>query len=173
MTEPERQAFSIEPLSQHHDLRAFCCGNALIDKFCREDAHRDHRAGRCRVFVALDDGGNVIGFYSLLIRSLEPKTLINIGYGKRDIPALYLAMIGVSEALQRQKLGTALMVHAFEGVGIVAERAGVHCLWLEAVDEIVAGIYEGIGFQRFGDGTRRMYMTVASIRAALAEPGAT
>lgn len=124
-----------------------------------------------RVFVACEDGEKrVLGFYSLVTSTLEAKTFP--GFGKRLIPAVYLAMIGVRQNWREQNkgTGTALMVDAFNRTLAIAEHAGVYCLWLDAMDEDVARFYEGIQFQRVREGELRMYIPIQTIRDAVAVP---
>ena len=160
--------YRIEPLGPQHDRGAFCCGNGLIDAFCTEHALKDHEKGKVRVFVACPDATNeVVGFYSLCLSTLEPKTILNIGYGKRPIPAIYLAMVGVTKTHARKGLGTALMTDAFARTLQIVENAGAYCLWLDAVDEPTAEFYAGLDFRRITEGQLRMYIAVQTIRDAL------
>lgn len=158
----------IEPLGQQHDRGAFCCGNTIIDKWCRESAQKEHDKYRTRVFVACPvDSKRVLGFYSLTIRSLAPRRLIDIGFGQRDIPAIYFAMLGVSEDVAKQGIGSALMFDAFQRSLEVAENAGAYCLWLTSVSDDKAKWYKGKQFDFIEAGKLEMYIPLATIRDAL------
>jgi hypothetical protein len=162
--------FRIEPLGPDHDRGAFCCGNPTIDSFCTEQALKDHDKGKVRVFVACpDDTNRVVGFYSLVVATLEPRVFP--GFGKRRIPALYLAMVGVHEEWRAgvKGTGTALMVHAFQRTLEIADRAGLYCLFLDAVDDKTAGFYAGIQFERITEGKLAMYIAIPTIRDALSD----
>jgi len=162
-------AFRIEPLGAHHDRGAFCCGNQIIDRFCREQALKDHDKYRVRVFVACEEGSQaVVGFYSLCTSTLAARTFP--GFGSRMIPAVYLAMVGVAEGRQGQGLGTALMTDALVRTLNIAENAGAYCLWLNAVDQETAEFYEGLEFSRMTDGGLEMYIAIPTIADALADP---
>lgn len=121
-----------------------------------------------RVFVACPEGSDIVaGFYSLCLSRLEPRTFMNIGYGKRPIPAVYLPMIGVDEAHARKGLGTALMADAFSRTLVIADNAGAYCLWLDAVDAETAAFYAGLDFRPITEGELRMYIPVQTISDAL------
>ena len=126
-----------------------------------------------RVFVACPaETIRVVGFYSLVVSTLEPAVFP--GFGKRRIPALYLAMVGVHEEWRTaiRGTGTALMVHAFERTLEIADRAGLYCLCLDAADQRTAGFYEGIQFKRITDGKLGMYIAIPTIRDALSDEAA-
>ncbi len=170
MGAPDPPAIRIKPLGPQHDRGAFCCGNDQIDAFCRDRAQKDHDRYRTRVFVACPDASNVVvGFYSLSVRSIAPRTILNIGFGSWDIPGVYLGMIGVCQDVAKGGIGSALMLDAFTRTLKVAENAGTYCLWLTAIDEERAAWYAARDFVRMEPGKLDMYVPVETIRAVLAE----
>src|SRR5437763_5182827 len=54
----------IEPLGKH-DRAAFSCGVAALDDWFRLRAGQDEKRNVARVFVAIDDRREIVGFYSL------------------------------------------------------------------------------------------------------------
>lgn len=161
--------YTIEPLGPQHDRGAFCCGNAIIDRFCTEQAQKDHDRYKVRVRVACDEGCiRVQGFYSLCVSTLAEKTIFGLNkFGKRPIPAVYLAMIGVTEERAGKGLGKVLMRDAFQRTLVVADNAGAYCLWLDAVDEEKAEFYAKLGFERIEPNQLRMYIPIETIRDAV------
>jgi hypothetical protein len=161
--------YIIEPLGPHHDRGAFCCGNAIIDKFFKKQALKDHQLFQVRVQVACEEGSSeVVGFYSLCVSTLEPQKIPDAKkFGKRPIPALYLAMIGVTQKHARKGLGTDLLRDAIRRTLLVAENAGAYCLWLQAVDEEKAAFYEQGQFKIITEGKLEMYIAINTIRDAL------
>jgi predicted N-acetyltransferase YhbS len=161
--------YIIEPLGPHHDRGAFCCGNATIDAFCRDRALKDHERFKVRVQVACEEGSSaVVGFYSLCVSTLEANRIFGLKkFGKRPIPALYLAMVGVTQKHAGNGLGGELMRDAFKRTLYVAENAGAYCLWLQAVDEEKAAFYEHLQFERITKGKLDMFIAIDTIRDAL------
>lgn len=162
--------YLIEPLGPQHDRGAFCCGNDVIDQFCRDRAQKDHDRYKVRLRIARDEGSaEVAGFYSLVTSVLKPKRIFNVAkFGDRPIPAVYLAMLGVTEAHAGNGLGQALMYDAFERTALVADNAGAYCLWLQAVDERTAGYYEKLQFTRIEGTGLDMYIPIDTIKDVIA-----
>ncbi len=160
--------YVIEPLGPQHDRGAFCCGNEVIDKFFVERGLADHNRRKVRIRIARAESSDVLGFYSLVASTLAPKRILGVvKFGPRPIPAIYLAMIGVCEAIQGLQLGKALMLDAFEQAISVADRVGAYCLWLQAVDERTVAFYEKLGFERVEPGGLEMYIPIDTIVDAL------
>jgi GNAT superfamily N-acetyltransferase len=76
-------------------------------------------------------------------------------------------MIGIIERLQGNKIGKALMLHAFAKTLEVAEHIGVYALTLEAINDQKAATYKKWGFTPFIEGELLMFIPVATIRTAL------
>lgn len=112
-----------------------------------------------------ENSSHVVGFYSLVTSVLEPKRILKLPkFGSRPIPAIYLAMLGVTEEHSGNGLGQALMYDAFERAALIADNAGAYCLWLQAVDDRTVGYYEKLQFQKIEQGGRDMYIPIETIR---------
>ena len=137
----------IAPICSDHCVSDFCCGNEYIDNWCRKTALKDHNKFKSRAFVAtLGSSNDVVGIYSLTVRSLQPRAIKDVGFGKRDIPAIYFATLGISQSAQGAGYGSAMMLDAFERTLRIADDVGVYCLWLTAVDQPTSAFYEKLGF---------------------------
>ena len=162
----------IGALTDAHDREEFCCDNEFIDNWCRKTCHKEHAAYKARVFAGTDNGhSKVLGLYSLTIRSLQPKVIKNIGYGRRDIPAVYFATLGVTNEAKGKGVGSALMYDSFKRTLEISEHVGVYCLWLTAVDAETCKFYEKLGFEYIDPDTKDnldMYIPRAAIADAVA-----
>jgi hypothetical protein len=69
--------YSVEPWRPDHDATGFSSGMASIDKYIKEQAHRDMSSRTSLVFVLLEPRGNVIRAYY---------TLSSIGVLFNDLP---------------------------------------------------------------------------------------
>lgn len=122
--------------------------------------------------VACPEGtDDVVGFYSLCVSTLEPKKILGVAkFGKRPIPAVYLAMLGVTQEHAKRGLGKALMRDAFERTLAVADNAGAYCLWLTAVDDEKARFYASLQFERIAPDGLDMYIPLPTMREGLGIP---
>ena len=165
-------AVRITPLEQHHVREAFCCSEPRINTFLIDRSLQDHQGYKVRVFVAtVDDDPKVLGFYSLQLSALASGKIMGKckqKFGKRPIPAVYLSMVGVQEEYEGKKIGTQLMLHAFERTMTIADNAGTYCLYLDAVSEKRAAWYEQLQFTRIPSEPLVMYIPIQTIAAALA-----
>lgn len=161
---------TITPLEDHHLREAFCCDNEIIDGFFRKRALKDHNANKVRVRVALLGADpTAIGFYSLALKTLAPKSIggaIGNKFGKWPIPCVYLSMIATDTAFAGQGLGKDMMLHVFQRTLEVADLAGVACLTLDAVNEERAQWYERLTFKRIAADDLGMYIPLGTIRQA-------
>src|SRR3982074_813134 len=152
---PEEINIQIEPLDQTHDRGAFCCAStSKIQNYCRNNARKDHDLYKVRVYVAVrPETKRVLGFYSLVLKSLVPEDVSDVAKDKFErveaVPAIYLAMLGVSDECAGGKIGKKLIRHAIERSLEIAELAGAFALALDALDDGVAGLYAELGFDLF------------------------
>lgn len=160
----------IKPLDSELDLGAFSCGHKLLDKFLKDKAATEHAAYKVRVFVACAPGDKCpLGYYALTVTTLvgsEVSEAAASKFPKFNVPAIYLALIGVNKDHQSKGIGRLLMEDVLDRSLSIAENAGIWAVALDAVSEEVAKIYEGYGFERFVEGERKMYMALQTVRDA-------
>jgi len=59
-------AYTIEPFDpERHDRAAFSCGVKQVDNYFQKTANKLAKADNVRLYVMVDPGGSVIGFYAL------------------------------------------------------------------------------------------------------------
>ena len=120
-------------------------------------------------FVALDDAGEIAGYYTLAATSIAfdalPAPLTKRLPCYPVIPAMLLGRLAVAIRYQGKGLGRALIADALirtEGFGV-----GVYALIVDAKDARAAAFYERLGFSRIPDEARRMFLPMATALAAL------
>src|SRR6185312_3329158 len=106
---------AIEPLGKH-ERAAFSCGVAALDDWFRLRAGQDEKRNVARVFVAIDDQGRIVGFYSLssftlAIADLPPE------HAKRlpryyAIPAALIGRLARNEKVRAESVGDLLLANA-------------------------------------------------------------
>jgi GNAT superfamily N-acetyltransferase len=152
------------------DRAAFCCGEWELCEFFQNHAADHHEKYLARTYVALYEG-EVVGYYWLVTQSHIPGRVSNEALSKLGsvtfAPCVYLGMIAVRYDLHGNRIGKALMMHAFSVTLEVAERAGVYALTLWAIDQDKADTYRRWGFAPFIEGELWMYIPLYTIRKLL------
>jgi predicted GNAT family N-acyltransferase len=171
-TRPEPIVVRIEPLVSSHERGAFTCKSTpKIQNYCRNNAWKEHDLYKVRVYVAvLPSTKKVVGFYSLVLTSLNPKKVSQAAKDKfarvEAVPAIYLGMIGVSDECAGGKVGAELLRDAIEKSLQISEIAGAYALALDALDEEVAELYAKFDFEPFVEGELKMFLALNVARDA-------
>jgi GNAT superfamily N-acetyltransferase len=164
----------IGPLDSSMNRAAFCCLEPELCLFFRDHAATHHDQHFARVYVATYDGA-VAGYYWLIAQSHAAAKISLQASTKFEriafAPCVYLGMIAVQWEMQDNKIGKALMMHAFGRTLEVAKHVGVYALTLEAINEAKAKTYERWNFTRFVEAELLMYIPLTTIRRVLNEAG--
>lgn len=161
---------AIEPLGKH-DRAAFSCGVASLDDWFRLRAGQDEKRNVARVFVAIDDQGGIVGFYSLssftlTIADLPPD------YAKRlprydAIPAALIGRLARDEKVRGEGIGELLLADAVRRVIGAARSLAVFAIVVEATDENAAAFYRDFGFMPFPNRPLRLFMPASEAAEAV------
>jgi GNAT superfamily N-acetyltransferase len=163
----------IKPLASAHERGAFSCASTRkIQNFCRNNAMKDHDLYKVRVYVACRPIEHVVlGYYSLVLTVLNPDDVSGEAQEKfsrvKAVPAIYLAMLGVSDDCAGGKIGKRLVAHAIDRALEISEIAGAYAIALDALDDEVAEMYGELGFEKFAEGERKMFMPLSEARSAM------
>jgi GNAT superfamily N-acetyltransferase len=161
---------AIEPLGKH-DRAAFSCGVAALDDWFRLRAGQDEKRNVARVFVAIDDRREIVGFYSLssftlAIDELPPE------HAKRlprydAIPAALVGRLARHEKVRGEGIGDLLLADAVRRVIGAARSLAVFAIVVEAADEKAAAFYRDFGFMPFPSRPLRLFMPASEAAAAV------
>lgn len=171
---PDQPKFRIAKFDKAlHDRSAFSCGIKEIDNWLKTSVSDQIKNNRVRLWCAINEEGQVIGFYSLNTQSVRPEKAGELARkGERhEIPALYLPCIAISEDYQEKGLGAALMGHAVSTALNISEQVGAAALILDVHKdehyERRKAFYTRIGFAPLGgDKEERMYLSMKDARAS-------
>lgn len=126
--------YKIEVLSPKHDRTAFSCGIAALDSYIQRQARQDAERNLAAVFVLTSDDRTIAGFYTLSAHSILAADL-PASHAKKlprfPLPVTLLGRMGVSNALQGQRLGEFLLIHALERAWIGSQQVAS---WAVVVD---------------------------------------
>ena len=160
-----------EPLSASHALDGFACEESSLDDWLKRRAVKNQASGASRCF-AVRDGRSVIGYYSLsaggILQEAAPKPM------RRNmpdpLPVLLLGRLAIDRRYHNQGLGRALLRDAMLRAVHVASDAGVFAILVHALSEQAKRFYLSRGFVESPLQPMTLIMTLATIRAILAEP---
>jgi ribosomal protein S18 acetylase RimI-like enzyme len=180
VTFPEPSLLRIERFDpQRHERESFSCGAPTVDNFFRRTANKLAQANHLRVYVLVGDDRTVIGFYAVNAHSVSytelPAAFARNRPGHGQIPAAYIAMIGVDRRHAGKGYGGDLLVDALKRIATAADAIGLAVVMLDILDdgdsEAIARrrrLYQSYGFQPLSSNPLRHVLSVATIRAAFA-----
>ena len=148
----------VEPISSHHLLDSFDCGDERMNRWLRESALEADRRNTARTFVLAEDK-RVLGYYALTAGSVTASNLPSkLGSMPRHpIPVFLLARSAVDLSVQGAGYGRALVRDAvIRSLAANREIAGV-CLMVEALNPRVKKFYSTLGFLESPISPRQMF----------------
>lgn len=132
-----------------HRLDEFECGEPSLDEWLERRAFANQLSGASRIFVVIDDGGRVRGYYALAAGAAGHE--LATSKVKRNtpdsVPVMVLGRLAVDRSAQGQQLGAALLQDAVKRAVSVSRDAGVRALLVHALHERARAFYERYGFQ--------------------------
>ena len=158
-----------EPLAAHHDRAGFDCGEASLNEFLHKRARQnaERNLGVTHVAVAQPGDAPILGYYTLLVRSVERESFA----GAKKLPpgeigVALLARLAVSVTAQGQGLGTQMLLRAMVQTERAARDLGIHALVLHALNERARDWYLGLdfGFELLTDNPLHLCLSMGKIR---------
>ncbi|MDF3414407.1 GNAT family N-acetyltransferase [Sulfitobacter sp. M57] len=152
MTKPKFRVQKFDKAS--HDHEAFSCGIPAMDRWFNESISDQIKANRTRVWCAVDQTGNVVGFYALSAHAVEPSSspALATRRDRHPIPAVYLSALATDLSAQGQGLGSALMADAMAKALEISEIIGAAALVLDVLQDNAYAkrlkFYTDLGFTR-------------------------
>ena len=138
------------PLTGSHDRLAFDCGRPQLNDWLRHVARQHQDKGLSKTFVAIRDEepNRICGYYALTLAELENRHLPPAWRKKlpRRIPGVRLGRRTVDKTCQGKRLGELLLADALRRAALIYKEAGCIGLFVDALDEPLAGYYRGFGF---------------------------
>jgi GNAT superfamily N-acetyltransferase len=166
----------VELLGPHHDRAGFDCGKESLNRYLRETArqHASRNLGVTQVVVPVPGDSVVMGYFTLLTRTLESHIVSEKKLPSGPLGVVLLGRLAVDRHYQGQGLGKRMLLRAMAETDAVSRRVGIYALVLDALDAEARSWYLQLdfGFTPVLDDPNRLYVTVAFIRQlALGAPG--
>lgn len=163
--------FHVEPLTSAHDRTSFSSGVEPLDRYLRELATQDAKRRVSNCFVAVDESGAVVGYYTFAATSL-PLTELTPDETKRlpryrVLPAALIGRLAVDRNFQGRRLGSALIMDA--ATRSARAEPAIFALIVDAKDEAAVGYYEHLQFRQFAGRPASLFLPIATALQALGD----
>jgi predicted N-acetyltransferase YhbS len=159
-----------EPLRGKHGTERFDSGEPSLDSWLKKHARLAEAGGSVRVYVAIEDGAEVVGFYALSAASVHPDDAserLSKGQGRHPVPVVLISRLAVDARHQGKGLGRSLL----QDITIKATRAasyiGARAIVVDALSAEVAGFYERFGFEPSPTDPRHLILLMKDVRAMI------
>lgn len=167
------QSIRINSLDEACPIEVFRCGTAEIDDWARKKSRNLHSVNRVKVFVAQRTGERTaLGFYCLSFETKDTKRLSH-GTLKQypNLAVVYITYIAVLRSIQRQGLGSVLLIDALRRAYGVSQHVGFYGVALRSLNEGTTRLYERYGFGIVDDNTNPlMLLPIQSLDELFSQP---
>lgn len=164
---------AIRKLAANDAAESFDCGHAALNQFLQRHAWANQQAGSAQTYVCCTHTGEVVGFYSLAVGSVEHSATpvrIHKGLARHPVPVMLLARLAVHVDHQGKGLGRALLKDALLRTAQAAEIAGIRCLLVHAKDAAAQRWYMHWNFEPSSSDPYHLYLLLKDIRHLLHTP---
>jgi GNAT superfamily N-acetyltransferase len=165
-------AHNFEPvhkLSIADGVESFDCGHVALNEFLQRFALVNQRLNSSQTYASCN-AGQVAGFYSLAVGSVEPShsaPRVIKGIPRHPVPVMILARLAIDQRYQRQGLGKALLKNALLRTVQAADIAGIRALLVHAKDEEARNWYRQWEFEESPTDAYHLFLLVKDIKALL------
>lgn len=145
--------YSVVPLNKkNHRTEDFDCGTPALNQWLRNTAGQHQDKGISRTFVLTSGRAPhiVSGYYALAIRQMIATTHLPAEFSKRlprEVPALTLARLAISQSHKGRGLGEYLLYDALWRAKEASHQVGGTLIFVDAKDSEAAGFYAQYGFK--------------------------
>ncbi len=162
--------YSIVPLSKIHDRESFHSGSKPLDEYFEKQVTQDVRRSLTTCFVAVDNAGMIIGFYTLsashvVLSDLPPE--LSKKLPQIPIPVARVGRLAVGSDYQGRGLGGAMLYDAM--MRATQTDIGVYAVIVDAKDDKAAGFYEHFGFIPFPDSPRTLFFSTKRVKNIISQ----
>lgn len=161
---------AVRKLSNADQVESFDCGHAALNQFLQRYALVSQKANSAQTYVSCCDG-DVVGFYSLAVGSVEPDAApprIVKGLARHAVPVMILARLAVDRRHQGNGLGQALLKNALLRTAQAADIAGIRCLLVHAKDDRARQWYLSWDFEPSPTDPYHLFLMLKDLKALLA-----
>ena len=155
-------------IAADHDLAAFECGDATLDRWLSSSALTADAMGTARTYVWTQERVGV-GYFSLCpheVRRDELPSKLSHG-APQSIPAILLARLALDHRVHGQGLGASLLLDALSRATDAIEIAGGRLIVVDAIDDSARRFYEHHGFHAAPSRPARLLRKASDVAATI------
>ena len=158
----------VELLQSHHDRKSFDCGKPELNGFLQRQARQnaDRNLGVTHVVVRAAGSFRILGFYTLVTRTIERALIPTNSLPGGPIGVVLLGRLAVDLSFRRQGLGREMLLRALRQTEEASRVIGIYALVLDALDDDARQWYQSLawGFQSLHDDPRHLFIPISTIR---------
>jgi predicted GNAT family N-acyltransferase len=159
---------SIEPLTDRYDKTSFASGIAELDRYLHTQAGQDAKRSVAAPFVLLEQGENIIGYYTLSAYGVRLSDMSAEAIKKLPkypvLPATLLGRLAISQKWQGKKLGQFLLMDALRRSMDDRGEIGSIGVVVDAYDDNAESFYLHHEFVALPGQARKLFLAMTSIR---------
>jgi GNAT superfamily N-acetyltransferase len=157
----------VRKLTASDAVDLFDCGQPALNQFLQRFALVNQKSNSAQTYVSCSEG-SVVGFYSLVVGSVEPATAaprVIKGIPQHPVPVMILARLAVAIPHQRAGLGKALLRDALKRTAQASDIAGIRALLVHAKDEPARQWYLNWEFEPSASDPFHLFLLLKDIKA--------
>lgn len=161
----------IRKLAATDAVDGFDCGQSALNQYLQRYALVNQKANAALTYVCCLATGGVVGFYSLVIGSVDPRSTpprVTKGMARHPVPVMVLARLAVDASHQGKGLGQALLKDALLRTLQAADIAGIRCLLVHAKDDAARQWYQNWEFEASPTDPYHLFLMLQDIKGLFA-----
>ena len=164
------EALALEALGKRHRRRHFRSGQVRVDQWLSERALQSQEKHLTTTKVLASNEGDIAGFYSLATGQIDFSELpadIAKKLPRRQLPAAFLAWLGVAEERQGGGLGTLLFARAIRDCYDGGRTFAFVAVVIDCIDENAKRWYQRWDFRELPGQSNRLFIEWARLDAMM------
>ncbi|MGE5394443.1 MAG: GNAT family N-acetyltransferase [Candidatus Saccharibacteria bacterium] len=159
----------IELLDKKHSLKAFDCGNELLNSYLKNQAGQDVKRKLSACFILTEKQTNQIqGYYTLSNNSIPlnsfPEPIQKkLPKSYESIPTSLLGRLAVDINFQRKGIGKILLIDALKRSYEVSKEIGSFAVVVDPIDEEAEKFYAKYDFIKLPD-SKKMFIATKTLK---------
>jgi GNAT superfamily N-acetyltransferase len=150
------------------DRDGFTCGVEALDRYLRQQAVQDARRGFAAVYVAVQEGSGILGYYTL---SMAGVPIVDVPADLRSkmprypsVPAVRLGRLAVALEARGRGVGQYLLMDAMQRA--LRNEVAWAAFIVDAKDEQARDFYIRYGFLAFADNPNHLFLPHGTVQMA-------